>query len=355
MDEILALHFFRRITNAQKRQILHENGTNLGDLKRHVLKYLKRDETAESSWFEACEKAYRETQICKREGVEIYAATDVNKFPSFLLEIPDPPVVLFGRGKWNNSTVPLSVIGSRKMTTYGERLTKSFIQDLSQYPVNIVSGLALGIDGVAHRSALACGASTQAFLAGGLGYLSPKRHCTLAKTMVDQGGGYFTEQSFFTPSLPQYYPVRNRLIAGASLATLVIEAARKSGAMITANQAFQYHREVYAIPGALFQPMSEGTNALIYDEIARAALDPASFVKSFYPTWAKNDEIIDFDKDLEGQLIRHFPHGRRVHSTYLKSATGLCNSQLFRAIQVLLDLGVIEKTAPLVYQRKSIP
>ena len=125
--------------------------------------------------------------------------------------------------------------------------------------------------------------------------------------------------------------------------------------MMTANQAFKYHREVYAIPGALFQPMSEGTNALIYDGIDRAALDPASFVKSFYPTWAKNDEIIDFDKDLEGQLVRHFPHGRRVHSTYLKSATGLCNSQLFRAIQVLLDLGVIEKTAPLVYQRKSIP
>lgn len=354
MNEILALHFFRRITNAQKRQILLDDEVNKGSLKHHVLKYLNNDKTAEESWFEACEKAVREIQICKREGVEIYAATDVNKFPSLLLEIPDPPVVLFGRGNWNNSAVPLSVIGSRKMTTYGERLTKSFVQGLSQYPVNIVSGLALGIDGVAHRSSIAFGASTQAFLAGGLGYLSPKRHSTLAKSILDHGGGYFTEQSFFTPSLPQYYPVRNRLIAGASLATLVIEAARKSGAMITANQAFEYHREVYAIPGALFQPMSEGTNALIYDEIARAALDPVSFVKSFYPTWAMNSEKIDLDKELEGQLIRYFPHGRSVHSTYLKRSTGLSNTQLFRAIQVLLDLGVIEKSAPLVYRRKSI-
>ena len=187
------------------------------------------------------------------------------------------------------------------------------MEDLSRFPINIISGLALGIDGTAHRTALDCGASTQAFLAGGLAHLSPPRHARLAQQILDAGGGYFTEQPFHTASLPQYYPVRNRLIAGSSLATLVVEAARKSGAMITANQAFQYGREVYALPGAVYQPMSAGPNRLIAEDIARLVVDAEHLVSSFYPIWAKKESQIDLAQALEGLLIEHFPHGRKVH------------------------------------------
>jgi predicted Rossmann fold nucleotide-binding protein DprA/Smf involved in DNA uptake len=133
----------------------------------------------------------------------------------------------------------------------------------------------------------------------------------------------------------------------------VVEAARKSGAMITANQAFQYGREVYALPGALYQPMSAGPNRLIAEDIARLVVDAEHLVSSFYPIWAKKEPQIDLSQALEGLLIQHFPHGRKVHSAYLKSKLNVSNSRLFKSLQVLLDLGVIAKIGPHTYVRKT--
>ncbi len=353
MNDLLTLHFFKGLTNAQKLRVLSNNDNAKTSLKYNVFNNLLDKTSFDKHWASAQELARQETELCHREGISIYTVDDVDNFPSVLLEIPDPPMVLFGRGKWNNEKVPLAVVGARKLTSYGRHQCKRFVEDLSQFPINIISGLALGIDSVAHQTAIDCGASTQAFLAGGLAHLSPRRHERLAQHILDSGGGYFTEQPFHTASLPQYYPVRNRLIAGSSLATLVIEAARKSGAMITANQAFKYGREVYAVPGALFQPMSSGPNKLIADEIARIALDPESFVSKFYPIWAKKEGQLDLSEALEGEIIRHFPHGRKVHASYLKNKLEVSNSQLFKSLQVLLDLGVLSKIGPHTYVRKT--
>ena len=353
MNDLLTLHFFKGLTNAQKLRVLTSNDNANSSLKSNVYNNLSDKTSFERNWALAHELAFQETELCHREGISIFTVDDVDNFPSVLLEIPDPPMVLFGRGSWNNEKVPLAVIGARKLTSYGRHQCKRFVEDLSQFPINIISGLALGIDSVAHQTAIDCGASTQAFLAGGLAHLSPRRHERLAQQILDRGGGYFTEQPFHTASLPQYYPVRNRLIAGSSLATLVIEAARKSGAMITANQAFKYGREVFAVPGALFQPMSSGPNKLIADEIARIALDPESFVSEFYPIWAKKEGPLDLSEALEGEIIRHFPHGRKVHSSYLKNKLDVDNSQLFKSLQVLLDLGVLSKIGPHTYVRKT--
>ena len=353
MNPLLILHFFKGITNAQKHSIIATNQYSEKELKSKVYQTLRGKESFELSWDKASSLASKEHDICQREGVIVLYANDVDNFPSILLEISDPPVVLFGRGGWNNKKVPLSVIGSRKMTNYGKHQCRHFVEDLSQFPINIISGLAMGIDAVAHQTAVDCGATTQAFLAGGLGHISPKRNALLAQQIIDSGGGYFTGQPFHTVSLPQYYPVRNRLIAGASLATLVLEAAMKSGAMITANQAFGYGREVYALPGALFQPMSEGPNKLIADQIASIVLDPTSFASNFYPLWSKNRGEIDLSKSLEGELIQHFPHGRKVHSAYLKRVFKVTNSQLFKSLHVLLELEVIQRIGPHTYARKT--
>ena len=353
MNDLLTLHFFKGMTNVQKRLLAQESIRSNTPVKAIIFNALKDAKDLEKQWSNACELAAQEAAICQQEGVSILTVDDVDNFPSFLLEIPDPPVALFGRGTWSNQKVPLAVIGARKSTHYGNHQCKRFVEDLSQFPINIISGLALGIDGTAHRTALDCGASTQAFLAGGLAHLSPPRHARLAQQILDGGGGYFTEQPFHTASLPQYYPVRNRLIAGSSLATLVVEAARKSGAMITANQAFQYGREVYALPGAVYQPMSAGPNRLIAEDIARLVVDAEHLVSSFYPIWAKKESQIDLSQALEGLLIQHFPHGRKVHSAYLKSKLNVSNSQLFKSLQVLLDLGVIAKIGPHTYVRKT--
>lgn len=353
MNDLLTLHFFKGLTNAQKLRVLSANDSPKMPIKSIVFNALSDPSAFEVNWAIAQELAHQETEICHREGISIFTVDDVDNFPSILLEIPDPPMVLFGRGTWNNKKIPLAVVGARKLTSYGRHQCKRFVEDLSQYPINIISGLALGIDGVAHQTAIDCGTTTQAFLAGGLAHLSPRRHERLAQQILGAGGGYFTEQPFHTASLPQYYPVRNRLIAGSSLATLVIEAARKSGAMITANQAFKYGREVFAVPGALFQPMSSGPNKLIADEIARVALDPESFVSKFYPIWAKKEGQLDLSEALEGEIIRHFPHGRKVHTSYLKNKLKVDNNQLFKSLQVLLDLGVLSKIGPHTYVRKT--
>ncbi len=353
MNPLLTLHFFKGITNAEKQAIIASDQFNEKDLKPTVYQQYKRKEDFDSRWEKAALLASMEYEICQREGVVILYVNDVDNFPSVLREIPDPPVVLFGRGRWNNKKVPLSIIGSRKMTNYGKFQCRRFVEDLSQFPINIISGLAMGIDEVAHQTALDCGATTQAFLAGGLGHISPKKNAILAQQIMNSGGGYFTEQPFHVASLPPYYPVRNRLIAGAALATLVIEAARKSGAMITANQAFNYGREVFALPGALFQPMSEGPNKLIADEIASIALDPGTFASNFYPLWSKNRSKIDLSKSFEGQLIQHFPHGRKVHSSYLKKYFEVNNSQLFKSLHVLIELGVLQRIGVHTYARKT--
>jgi DNA processing protein len=353
MNPLLILHFFKGITNAQKHSIIATNQHREKEVKSIVYQMVREKEVFGFNWDQAAGRAAKEQVICQREGVAIFYANDVDNFPSILLEISDPPVVLFGRGVWNNKKVPLSVIGSRKMTNYGKHQCRHFVEDLSQFPINIISGLAMGIDTVAHQTAVDCGASTQAFLAGGLGHISPKRNTLLAQQIIDSGGGYFTEQPFHVASLPQYYPVRNRLIAGASLATLVLEAEKKSGAMITANQAFNYGREVYALPGALFQPMSKGPNKLIADQIASIVLDPASFASNFYPLWSNNRGEIDLSKSLEGELIQHFPHGRKVHSAYLKRFFKVSNSQLFKSLHVLLELGVIQRIGPHTFARKT--
>jgi len=172
--------------------------------------------------------------------------------------------------------------------------------------------------------------------------------------MVNNGGGFFTEQSFYKESLRNFFPVRNRLIAGAALSTLVIEAAAKSGALITANQAFTYNREVYALPGALFQPNSLGPNLLIEQLIARPVVQLESFPSTFYPLWIENTQKIDLSTSIEGRLIREFPHGRIVDSSYLKTKLNSSNTQIFKGLKILVDLGLLDRVGPHRYCRKTV-
>lgn len=354
MNPIVPLHFLRGMQNKIKKELVdHVMDTGL-DLNSHIKSTLAKIPEGQKRWEAACEKALSEIEICRREGLILLTYEDVENFPFQLRHIPDPPMVLFGRGRWNNDKVPMAIIGSRKATNYGLHTTRELVLEVSRYPVHIVSGLALGIDGHAHRSALESGATTSAFVAGGMGHFSPKAHQKIADQMVEEGGGYFTEQPFHQPSERQMYPVRNRLIAGATLATVVIEAAKRSGAMITANQAVGYHRELFALPGALFQPMSLGPNALIHQQLASPIHEIGKFPGEFYPLWRNSDGEIDFSKSIEGLLIREFPHGRKVQLYHLYERFKDRKQQINKGLAVLVDLGVLEKIGPNMYCRKTV-
>ncbi len=182
----------------------------------------------------------------------------------------DPPKRLFIRGTFpqtpaHGPLVFLTVIGSRRPTPYGIQTCQHLIKGLRGYPIVIVSGLAFGIDALAHESAIETGLTTIAFPGSGLGELviAPREHVGLAEKILEHGGCLLSEYEEHQPSQKWIFPERNRLMAGISHATLIIEATNKSGSRITTKLATDYNRDVLAVPGSIFSELSEAPNDLI--------------------------------------------------------------------------------------------
>ena len=186
-------------------------------------------------------------------------------YPELLRELPDAPLALFLRGDphWLH-TPQIAVVGSRSASRGGLENARRFSEFLSTVGITICSGLALGIDSAAHEGALQAQGSTVAVLGTGLDRVYPARHRDLAHRIAGQGL-LVSEYPPGTPALPQNFPRRNRIIAGLSLGTLVVEAALQSGSLITARLASELGREVFAIPGSIHNPMARGCHALIRD------------------------------------------------------------------------------------------
>ncbi|MFA6193982.1 MAG: DNA-processing protein DprA [Parcubacteria group bacterium] len=200
-----------------------------------------------------------------KENIEILTIGG-DAYPVQLKEIASAPPVLYARGnKVILSNKSIAIVGSRKFTEYGRRVTENLTRDLVRAGLTIVSGLALGIDGIAHRSALDAGGFTAAVLGTGIddATIYPREHFNLARQIIENGGALITEQPPKTPSLKQNFPARNRIMAGLALGTLVIEAAESSGSLITAGFALEQNREVFAVPGDIFSLQSMGANLLL--------------------------------------------------------------------------------------------
>ncbi len=187
-------------------------------------------------------------------------------FPKRLIEIPDCPKKLYTQGELPPEEYKyLCVVGARKFSDYGKQATEKLIAGLRGYPVVIVSGLALGIDSIGHRAALATGLKTIAVPGSGLDprVLYPASHRQLAEKIVEAGGCLLSEfEPMFRPT-PYSFPQRNRIMAGLSDATLVVEAELKSGTLITSKYATEYNRDVLTIPGSIFSKTSAGPHMLI--------------------------------------------------------------------------------------------
>ncbi len=187
-------------------------------------------------------------------------------FPPSLLEIPSPPKTLYTRGQLPHKDFKrLCVVGARKYTNYGKDVCEKLIEGLRGYPISIVSGLALGIDSIAHESALKAGLPNICVPGSGLGenVLYPKSNVGLARDILKHGGCLLSEfEENFMPT-PYSFPQRNRIMAGLSDAVLIIEAEIKSGTLITARLATDYNRDVLTVPGSIFSSTSEGPTMLL--------------------------------------------------------------------------------------------
>lgn len=184
-------------------------------------------------------------------------------FPEILKQIFDPPFILYKKGSADLNQLCVGVVGSRRPTDYGLRTTEKIASDLALSGVTVVSGLAIGIDSIAHRATLNEGGSTIAVLGCGLNQVYPSRNVGMVRDIIESGGAIISEFPFDTIPAKQNFPARNRIISGLSQGLVVTEAAEHSGSLITAVSALNQNREVFAVPGSIFNLNSKGTNALI--------------------------------------------------------------------------------------------
>ncbi len=210
----------------------------------------------------AYNKAEKIVRSLEHEQVDLLFHTD-ESFPSRLRQIPDAPSLLYFKGTCDlNAKKVLAIVGTRRATSYGLKFVSELILNLSRHNPLIISGLAYGIDIAAHRSSMRQGLSTIGILAGGLNRIYPSEHVSTALGMI-RNGGLISEHTLDTAPEAHLFPARNRIIAGMADAVVVVEAASKGGALITAWLANDYHRDVFALPGPVNAPYSNGCNNLI--------------------------------------------------------------------------------------------
>lgn len=247
----LLTHFItaEAVFSAKKRQLMEIPG--IGELTANYI--LSK---------EALPKARIQLNFIEKHQVKVLFYTD-DDYPFRLKNCIDAPVLLYYRGNADlNHQRVISVVGTRKATGYGKELCRQLAETLAPYDVLIISGLAYGIDITAHQESLQYQIPTIGVLAHGLDRLYPQVHREVARKMV-QNGGLITEFPLYTNPDKENFPKRNRIIAGLSDATIVVEAASKGGALITADIANSYDRDVYAFPGRTTDPASAGCNFLI--------------------------------------------------------------------------------------------
>ncbi len=300
----------------------------------------------------------KEISFLQRYGIRALSLTDPD-YPQRLLTAYDAPILLYYKGNTGlNPLRSISIVGTRRNSDYGKQVTEKLIQDLTPYDPLIVSGLAFGIDAIAHKSALKQGISTVAVLAHGLASLYPPEHGQLSKQMLKQGG-LLTEYISHVKADKHHFPIRNRIVAGISDCTIVTETAVKGGSMITADLANGYHKEVFAFPGRTTDFKSAGCNWLIRNNQATLLENAEGLVKMM--GW---EEKITPKENLQGDLfitltepeqriMNLLKERENMHIDVINSMTGFPNSRNAGALLELEMKNLICSMPGRIYRLKQ--
>ncbi len=292
-----------------------------------------------------------ETEMEKLDhyGVKVFIC-NAPSYPSRLKEIYDYPPILYVRG----SLLPqdewcLAVVGTRQATVYGRQVTEEIVTDLAQSKITIVSGLARGIDSIAHQTALAAGGRSIAIFACGLDIVYPSENADLARRIMQQGA-LISEYPLGTRPKAENFPRRNRIMSGLSLGVLVTEADERSGAMITAQIALEQNREVFAIPGSILSPASRGTNHLI-QEGAKLVRDYTNILEELnlmnVARQLEMREVIP-TSDTESRLLKHLGV-EPTHVDEVCRSSGLPISTVSSTLVMMELKGLIKQLGPMSY------
>lgn len=281
--------------------------------------------------------AEEELQFIKKYKIETLFLTDKN-YPQRLLNCYDPPTMLYYRGNADlNTSKIIAVIGTRNNSDYGRQTTEKLIKELTAQNILIISGLAFGIDAIAHKAALKNNLQTVGVLAHGLDTIYPSEHTSLAKNMVSNGG-LLTEFASSTKPDKHNFPIRNRIVAGMSDATIVVETGIKGGSMITAELANGYGKDVFAFPGKTTDAKSAGCNYLIKNNKAVLLTDAQQLIEAMNweekqkPKARKQRELfIELSND-EKIIINLLQEKDAVHIDELNHKSNLNSSAVAAAI-----------------------
>jgi DNA processing protein len=297
-------------------------------------------------------------QALEKAEARIIALADSDNYPPLLKTIHDPPALLYLRGRLPPAEA-LAVVGSRRSSENGRRLTTGICQELAERGLGVVSGLARGIDTAAHRGALQGAGYTAAILGCGIDRIYPPENARLSHHILDQGGGILSEYPPGAPPLAGHFPGRNRIISGLCRGVMVVEAAEESGSLITAEFALEQGREVFAVPGPLFSENSRGVNRLLKDG-AHLVTETGDILNLLWPQSPPPQvqrQQNSFAESLSTQERRVYEQldTTPLHIDELGRATGLTPMEL-SAILLHLELaGGVEQLPGTYYVRSRKP
>lgn len=276
------------------------------------------------------------------------------EYPQRLLQIHEPPETLYVRGKMlGQDDVAVAIVGSRKCTQYGKQVAYDLAFALAKAGVTIVSGMALGIDGEAHRGALDAGGKTIAVLGTGVDEKSiyPHTHLSLAQRIL-KSGVILSEFEPGTPGLPHHFPQRNRIISALSLGTVVVEGSEKSGSLITANFALEQGKDIFAVPGPIYAQTSVGTNKLI-QQGAKLVMNAQDILEEL--GLERQSVQTHMDEELPGEhaLVLSIISQEAVSADELIAKTQLPSSLVLEALTMLELQNRIQRVGAHTYGIKN--
>ena len=293
-----------------------------------------------------------EMERLHKAGVKAYCWLD-DEYPLRLKEIDDKPPVLYVRGdllpedEW-----AVAVVGTRRATPYGRQAAEHFATDLARHQITVVSGLARGVDAVAHRAALSAGGRTIAVLACGLDLVYPPEHAKLALEVAEHGA-LISDYPIGTQPRSEFFPRRNRILSAVSLGVLVVEGDVDSGSLITARLALDQNREVFAVPGSIYAPTHRGTNKLIRDGEAKLVGRTEDILEELNLTMVTQQlELREVapDDPTEARLLKVLSN-QPSHIDEVQRASGLPISAVSSALALLELKGLVRQVGPMSFIR----
>lgn len=309
-EDILKLTLVKKVGTARALKII-DNYKNFEDFSKNSIDYKKYLSKENLFSYDELQQnfEYQLEKLAKNKDYDIVTYWDDN-YPKLLKEITDPPLIIYTWGKLKNiEDKSVAIVGTRKNSLYGKLITEQLTQFLALNQVSVISGLASGIDTLAHLNTIKNNGHTISVIASGLDKLSPSLAVTNAHKIIDSGGTIVSNFEFGKLARPQYFMLRNRIISGISKSVVIIESALKGGSLWTARFGNDQNREIFAVPGNINSEKSKGTNKLIKENLANMLIDFEDILISLginqKNIFKLEEKVIEFKKDEWKQIYNN--------------------------------------------------